>query len=228
MSADRFTRPSPSSCSLRNCFAASAQAQHLLGRCLVCKYEQLLSPQGNILFSVQPSRSAVLPCTLVLRNGDLQPPYAHSCIPVKAFHLTLMLVRLLRVAPQHVAPDAARLLRVHCVDLSNVCLPECCRPTGSAPSRRNVMWPSRRSVSRRRLRRSCAFVCSSASAAPAASARRWDPAAALALQPREFVDDRDASRSGCCAEFWMPPRHSLRRLSARPETCVASCRCADQ
>jgi len=79
------------------------------------------------------------------------------------------------------------------------------------------MWPSCRSVSRRRLRRSRAFVCSSASAAPAASACRWDPAAALALRHngelRLGLNDCD----GC----WVSTAQSVRVVSRWLDTCGA-------
>ena len=62
--------------------------------------------------------------------------------------------------------------------------PDCCKPTGSAPSNRKVTGPSLRSVIRRRLRRSRAVNRQRASVASAASARCCEPATARALRRR--------------------------------------------
>ena len=69
--------------------------------------------------------------------------------------------------------------------------PERCRPTGSAPSRRNVTGPSRRSVSRRRLRplsRACLL-------ARFRGVRRFNPLPGACSDPGPVAHVATSSRS---------------------------------
>ena len=110
-----------------------------------------------------------------------------------------------------------RVHQQHAPDTSGA-VPERCRPMGSAPSRRNVIGPSRRSVSRRRLRRSRAVICSRACAASAASACRWEPAAALALSVQNMRASACTNRNDHAlgATPWPLPASDARGMALDP------------